>query len=356
MRGRRKHSPLLWILLGLLAAIIPTLIVAELLSFDENFRQIIDMILELDLEWLTDRLIALLFGLPLAFWGFAAFVSSRSRKLSDRMTGKQCSRAADSVRIFPAPLIYATMTPVLLLYVVFFVSQWSYYTSAFYGVLPEGFVFSAYARDGFFRLCAVATLNALALIFVSIFVQRKSRVERVLLRVYSVITALFTLVLIATAFSKMALYISAYGLTLKRVYVSWFMIFMAAGFIYALISQFAVRFRFNLALLLTGALMFVAIAYANVSGIVAGYNADAYLDGRLGSVDISEISRMGDSGIPALVRLADEAVDSEAGRGYQSINEYIELNKDKKKNILTFSLPRARALALLEREGSIEGD
>lgn len=357
-KGKKVVGTLLWILLGLLAAIIPTLIVTELLSFDENFRQIIKMIFDLDLEWLADRLMAFLFGLPLAFWGFAAFVSSRQRKLSDKITGEQCGRVAEAVRVFPAPLIYATMTPVLTLYAIFFVSQWGYYTTAFYGVLPDGFVYSSYARSGFFQLCAVASLNALALIFVSISVRRKSRAERVLLKVYSVITALFTLILISTALSKMALYIDAYGLTLKRVYVSWFMIFMVAGFIYAIVAQLTRRFRFNFALLLTGALMFGAIAYANVSGFIASYNADAYLDGRLGSVDISEITRMGDSGIPALVKLVEEAEDSKVSReALKSISEYIaNNNKEKKMNILTFSLPRARALALLEREGYIEGD
>ena len=104
--------------------------------------------------------------------------------------------------------------------------------------------------------------------------------------------------------------------------------------------------------------MFGAIAYANVSGFIASYNADAYLDGRLGSVDISEITRMGDSGIPALVKLVEEAEDSKVSReALKSISEYIaNNNKEKKMNILTFSLPRARALALLEREGYIEGD
>jgi len=140
--------------------------------------------------------------------------------------------------------------------------------------------------------------------------------------------------------------------------VSWFMIFMVAGFIYAIVAQLTRRFRFNFALLLTGALMFGAIAYANVSGFIASYNADAYLDGRLGSVDISEITRMGDSGIPALVKLVEEAEDSKVSReALKSISEYIaNNNKEKKMNILTFSLPRARALALLEREGYIEGD
>ncbi|HOA85218.1 MAG TPA: DUF4173 domain-containing protein [Bacillota bacterium] len=353
--GKKIIVTLLWILLGLVMAIIPALIVIELLSFDANFREIIDKICGLDIEWLTERLVSLIFGLPLAFWGFAAFISSRQRKLSDKMTGEQCGRAAEAVRVFPAPLIYATMTPVLILYVIFFVSQWGYFTAAFYGVLPEGFVYSSYARQGFFQLCSVASLNALALIFVSIFVRRESRAERVLLKVYSVITSLFTLVLIATALSKMALYISAYGLTLKRVYASWFIIFMAAGFIYAIIANLVKRFRFNFALLLTGALMFGAIAYANVSGLIADYNADAYLDGRLGSVDIYEISRMGDSGIPALVRLAGEAEDSKvADEAVRSINEYLELNSDRKDNILTFSLPRARAEALLERKGYID--
>ena len=248
-KGKKVVGTLLWILLGLLAAIIPTLIVTELLSFDENFRQIIKMIFDLDLEWLADRLMAFLFGLPLAFWGFAAFVSSR-QKLSDKITGEQCGRGRGG-QSFPAPLIYATMTPVLTLYAIFFVSQWGYYTTAFYGVLPDGFVYSSYARSGFPALCGGLSQRAGTHLREHIRAAQKQSRAGFAQGLFGDNRAVHTYPHCDGALENGALY-DAYGLTLKRVYVSWLLIFMVAGFIYAIVAQLTRRFRFNFALLLTG--------------------------------------------------------------------------------------------------------
>ncbi len=358
-RTKKLAVNILWVLLGLVAAVIPTMIIMMLLSYDANFTAMVERLFDFDAEWLIERIFTLIFGLPLAFYGFALFISSRSRKLTDKMTREQCSRGIEKVRFLPAAFVYAVMTPVLLTYAVFFVSQWSYYMSAFTGVLPEGMIYSKYARDGFFNLCVVAALNAIALLIVNALVRRRGSVEKIFLKVYSILTALFTLILIATALSKMALYIGAYGLTQKRVLVSWFMIFMAAGFIFVIIAQLWRKFRFNPALLITGAVLFGALAYSNIDARIANYNAAAYLDGQLDWVDVEEIYDMGDAGIPALLRLEKEAKDGEtAAAAKEKIIEYIDIQVKKEDNgsIFSFNVRHARAVRLLEDSGYLIGD
>ncbi len=347
-RMKRFFRMLPWILLGLISAVIPTLIVALLLSYDESFRRIIEQIAELDLGWLVGRLFSFALGVPAAVYGYSLFVSSRSRKLADKMSGESCREAVKRVGVLPQALICATMTPVLLVYAIFFASQRGYYLSAFTGALPEGLIYSDYAREGFFQLFAVAVINILMLISASLFMKKRSVGKPITLKIYTVVTSVFTLVLIATALSKMALYIGAYGLTHKRVWASWFMLLMAAGFIFVIIGQFAEKFRFNTALLIAGFILSAAISFSNIGGIVADYNAAAYLDGRLNGVDLAEIYMTGCSGAPALLRIANEAEDTETRA---CAREYLALLSDSalgEYSFYEFNLPRARAAKLLE--------
>lgn len=347
--GRRIIMTLLWILLGLCAAVIPTLVVIALLSFDDSFMRLFESFRDIKLGWLTDRLFALILGIPFAVFGYAALTASKTHRGSGIMSAESCEKAAGAVRVLPSALVCAAMTPVLAVYMLFFISQWDMYMSAFTGVLPEGIIYSDYARKGFFELCVISALNAAVLIGVGIFVQQKSKTSRILLKIYTIVTSLFTLILIATAISKMALYIGAYGLTLKRLHASWLMLLLAAAFVLTIVKQLMKKLRFTPALLICGAVFFAALAYGNAGGMVADYNADAYLDGRLDGVDLEELYSMGDSGIPALLRVAFESEEPEVReRAERYIGLYKQSNADRDDGIFSFSIPRARAVRQLE--------
>lgn len=51
--------------------------------------------------------------------------------------------------------------------------------------------------------------------------------------------SIFTLILIATAISKMVMYISVYGLTQLRFYTTWFMLLLAVIFVMIIVKQSA---------------------------------------------------------------------------------------------------------------------
>ena len=105
--------------------------------------------------------------------------------------------------------------------------------------------------------------------------QQPSR-NSVALKILNLLLALVTLVLIATAFSKMALYIEAYGLTMRRLLPCVFMIFMAVvcGGVIAL-----QKWSFSITRLAvgTGIVMFCLLCLSNPDSLVARYNADRYL-------------------------------------------------------------------------------
>ena len=109
--------------------------------------------------------------------------------------------------------------------------------------------YAEYARRGFFELCTVAGIN-LAVITVAHFIikqeagksdgkdqETKQKAPKTLRAEFAVL-CLFTMMLIATAVSKMAMYISYYGLTQLRVYTAWFMLLLFIVFIVVGLRQF----------------------------------------------------------------------------------------------------------------------
>ena len=197
--------------------------------------------------------------------------------------------------------VYILMNSLTILYIVFIGSQLPYFFSAFAGQRPEGWqIYSEYARSGFFELCRIAVINLLVLTASNIMSQQPRK--NILLKILNALLALLTLLLIATAFSKMALYIGAYGLSMRRFLPCVFMIFMAiiCGGVIALqkwsfsISRLAVG---------VGVIMFCTLCIVNPDSLVARYNAQRYLSGTLENFDVEILYRSGPAGVDSALRV-----------------------------------------------------
>jgi hypothetical protein len=184
--------------------------------------------------------------------------------------------------------------------VVFIVSQLPYFFSAFAGQRPEGWqIYSEYARSGFFELCQIAAINLTLMTLANLLCKKPQRESRVL-KILNCLLSLLTLLLIATAFSKMALYIGAYGLSIRRLLPCLFMVFLAVvcGAVVALQKRQFSIIRFSV---FVGTLMLCALCLLNPDGFVARYNADRYLSGTLASFDVEILYSSGPAGVdPAL--------------------------------------------------------
>ena len=124
-------------------------------------------------------------------------------------------------------LFAAVLAVCAVIYLCFFAVQFRYLFSAVWGRLPSDYIYSEYARRGFFELAAAACIN-LALVC---FALRTQHAARPVMKGAVVLLAAETLVLIGSALSKMAMYIRVYGLTPMRLYTSVFMIGLVLVFI-----------------------------------------------------------------------------------------------------------------------------
>jgi hypothetical protein len=248
-------------------------------------------------------------GVPVACYIYGLIYGDVKGRYTDRITSGSVDNAANAVKIAPKITIYTGLSAFNIIYMIFFMVQVPYLFSAFSGNLPETFTYAEYARRGFFELCAVAGINLCVLLISHLTIKKEQGNEPKVLRAQTSVISLFTILLIATALSKMAMYIDTYGLTQLRVFTSWFMTLMLLIFIIILARQLKV---FNAAkpVIVSFVLMFMILLYGNPDGLIAKYNIERYEAGTLAQLDIEALTYLSDAAVPHMYGLYLRTDDS----------------------------------------------
>ena len=290
-RSKRTRA----ILIGLACAVPALLILIPLLvSSDAAFAGLVG---KLDWDSVGKALFALVPG------SFAALVLFSL--LLTAAPSKEPARNIERKGLEPAAVI-AFLAAVSAAYVLYLVSQFAYFTDAFRGLLPKDFTVAEYARRGFFEMCAIVAINLL-LIVLSVGLCRKSEGKLPgAVKGLALFLCLFSLVLVVTALSKMALYMRSFGLTRLRVLTSAFMLFLALVVIAEALRLFARRVPVVQLAVSFGAAILICLSLLNVDGLVARYNVEAWRTGKLDSLDMKTICELGDGAVPTLAELAVE--------------------------------------------------
>lgn len=364
--GRTKKSGAVLgkLIKGGLIALIPTLVVCGLLSYDRGFYRIIENMgsfIDLDAGNVFSNIWQLGLGIIVGQYVFRLFLASSDNAV-EATNEEECVARFKEMQKAHVITTLAAVLPIIFIYVVFFISQWGYYVSAFSGKLPGGFSYAEYARDGFFQLCMVSFINMLIIVFVQLFMDGKKPVVAKIKGGIVITYAVCTLILIATAMSKMMLYIKSYGLTQKRVYSSWLMIVLAILFVVAVVKQFVKKLNAVSVSCAVVVVMFAGLSLSNVDGLIARYNIDRYLEGSLEAVDAWALKDLGDAAVPELVRLLEEL----EMRGGEEANSYVAAMYDstdrvlknialdyynENRQIMSYTIPYIRAMDALEEAG-----
>lgn len=193
-------------------------------------------------------------------------------------------------------------------YLVYLFSQLAYFFAAFSGFLPKDYTFtlSGYARRGFFEMSIIAGINFVIILGTVLISKKKNNKPHTAIRVLGTFIGLFTLVIIATALSKMFLYIKNYGMTVLRIITSSFMVFLAVVFIAVIIRCYSSRVRVIRTALVTAVAVLLVLGFGNVKSFVAAYNYNAYKSGALEEIDVQTVYELGEEGVPYLVKLSCE--------------------------------------------------
>jgi len=308
-RGRQVFSIVLGLSLSFIVAamVLPLLMEADSGGFAKLINGILDGFRGLgDKFWETFW--QLILAVPIAAYIFGLVAGSAHKRGTGLFEKDSTLQKISGLRILPMTTVYILMGLLCTLYIVFIGSQFPYFFSAFVGQRPEGWqIYSEYARSGFFELCRIAVINLFVLTAANIMSQKHSR-DSMFLKLLNVLLAILTVVLIATAFSKMVLYIGAYGLSMRRLLPCVFMTFMAVICGGVIAVQ---KWSFSITRLAVGAgvVIFCMLCIVNPDSLVARYNADRYLSGTLENFDVEILYRSGPAGVDSALKVYEQTND-----------------------------------------------
>ena len=124
-----------------------------------------------------------------------------------------------------------------LVFLLFLVSEISKLTVNFLHI-PESYTYASYAREGFFQLLAVTSINFLLTLLIVSFNNKSERTK--LINVLLTVLLAFSVLLIFNSYYRMFLYIGQYGFTILRLQVLLFM-FMELIFFWLLFRKIYAR-------------------------------------------------------------------------------------------------------------------
>lgn len=285
------------ILLGLGIAVPVLLIIVPLLiQADAAFEGLLRYLPEFSVgEFISTAL----FGFCLAFVLYTRNTALRHMEIKTTLTKER--------KGMPPLTVNTLLITVCLVYAAYLVSQLAYFTGGFAGVLPEDYTLAQYARRGFFEMAWLCAIN-LGIIIFGLSLCKKEAAP-LFTRLLCLFIGIVTLFLVAAASAKMILYIESFGLTRLRVLTQVVMVFL--GIVTVLISLwlFVPKLPYMKAVLVTALVIGAAVSWADVDTQVAKYNVNAYLSGKMETVDVHYLNSLGNGAVPFIERLAQCAPD-----------------------------------------------
>ena len=307
-----------YVVLGLVLAVPVTCIAGALLcSADENMNRLISGLFRFPEEETFLLLFHMGLGIPVGLGLFSALFTAVRKNLT--VNAQECTDMAKACRIVPTPVIYAAVTPLCLLYLLFFFSQLQYFLGGFTGDV-SGFTYAEYARRGFFELCGVCCMNVLVIACMGFFAKRAGEGKALALRIYASFLCVSSLLLAGTALAKMFLYIRVYGMTQLRIYTTWFMFLLVIGFAALLVRQFKEELNLGRLGVIVFTVMFALLCFSRPDAWMTRYNAEMYLSGQLEEFDQSVLYEMSDDAWAGLTayngQTLDRLLDADGRRGF----------------------------------------
>lgn len=274
-----------YVLAGLVIAVPMTIIVGALLvDADDNMSALLGGLLEFEPVEPIQQTVQFLIGLLIGSAIFSALWSTVNRTVQPDT--ENCEQQIEACRFVPNVILYAAVTPICLLYVLFFIAQMQYFLGGFTGS-TAGYTYAEYARQGFFQLCTVCCINLGVIAGMGFLAKHSGAVKPLVLKIYSIYLCICSLFLAGTAIAKMCMYISVYGMTQLRVYTTWFMCLLVIGFGALLVRQFVPKLNLGKIAAVTFTILFGLLCFARPDALIVHYNADRYLAGTLEEFDTS---------------------------------------------------------------------
>jgi hypothetical protein len=190
------------------------------------------------------------------------------------------------------------------LFAVFVTMQMPYFFGGAEAVQrTAGLTYAEYARRGFFELMTVTGLVLPLLLVLHMLLGEDNTRNNRLFRALAGLMILLVTVIVASAAHRMAVYQAEYGLTVLRIYVLAFEVWLAAALVWFAATVLRGRSdRFAFGLVVWGWLGLAALHLPDVEGVIVRHNVATAEGGK--KVDAAYLGELSHDAVPALVEAA----------------------------------------------------
>ncbi len=261
-KERKKSSMFLAILFGTLIAL-PIIIILLLLfaQSDMIFNSLLQSVAQAISFWNVIGFLITFFVIYMFVASF--FISLKSVPM--QQTAKQ--KPLGSFPTAPTAVVLILINFVLA---VFCMIQLIYLTGV--SPLPQGYTYSDYARTGFFQLCVASAIVFAVISFCVAYTRQGSGRAKKVINVLATLMCCFTLLLLISAFYRMALYEQEYLFTQLRVYVQAFIILLFIITLLTLVKIWKDHLKILSTVFYTTCIMLIGLTYFNVDAFIAQQN------------------------------------------------------------------------------------
>lgn len=300
--GKGKNNKIFaQVMIGILICIPIGFVVIQLLcSADIAFHNLLNFLFDILFSNIYISVIKVFLAIPICCYLFGLFYGNFRNRTFHGITTNQIEAIRTGIQKMPKATAYTILTILNLVYILFFVSQSAYLFSGFSNLLPSGFTYAQYAREGFFQLCVIAWINFI-IVWLSFLIVETNTINKrsKALTIELILLCVFTLLLIATALSKMVMYINFYGFTQLRLYAAWFMALLWILFI-LIMAKCIFQIHISKAAFIVFCISFFALCFSNIDGIMAKYNTTRFEKGTLSTFDTSDYKNLSAGAVPYL--------------------------------------------------------
>jgi Domain of unknown function (DUF4153) len=281
---------------GVLLAVLPLVVFGALFaSADAVFKSLVKDVFNFDLSTLASH------GLLIAFFAWVSAGWLRGAALGEER--KFVAERASTGPVISLGIIEIAVVLGLvdLLFLSFVIVQVRYlFGGAAQLQATSGLTYAEYARSGFFQLVTVAALSLPLLLAAHWTLRKENSADERKFRALAGLLVLLLFVILASAFQRMRLYQSEYGLTELRVYTTAFMVWLAV-----VLAWFAVtvlrgdRKHFAVGALVAGYGLILALEVLNPDALIARTNLERAREGR--KFDARYVASLSSDAVPQLV-------------------------------------------------------
>jgi len=283
--GKRRRGPVVFQVIIAICILLPTLsiLIWLLAQSDPIFARYVHDVLRwislLKISTAVWHVIVMIVLLPFVL-SFIWTIRARRLFFISETNPEAHAVLAERQRFIPGLTAAIVLISINVVYLMYAVVQFVYLFSGFSGTLPGNLTYASYARRGFAELVVVAVINIVVILVATKFTRRQG-VTGVIVRVCNFLLITLAGVQLASAFTRLSLYTSAYGLSQMRVFVFTFLGLTAVLFLILFAREISERTPLFKAAVFATLIALIALNYIAPDALVARYNITHFVAGNL---------------------------------------------------------------------------